>query len=282
MLSILKLNPSSTLKMMYQQAKIRFTSIEKLDLQKMDEGFGPVYEKSYSITFKSHRDDVLSAFKKVNNNFNLICPKWIAKVIDEKNPGFAVGQRFQIAIIGGLRAPVIVSRIGEQSFEFETLKGHPEAGHISFSIEDKGNSSWTFMVSSKARNSGQFFDFFYSDLKVMDAAQTTMWVQACHKFLDLLNSKATDPNADNSNTKVKYRNAISTTEDQNTESKIKNTGRKIKNTGSVAKNTESKTAKTGIKNLVGDALNGSGLGREYPDVVVLKRQDGAQWESHVF
>ncbi|HEX79304.1 MAG TPA: DUF1990 family protein [Dehalococcoidia bacterium] len=126
------------------------------------QGFGPMWEKTYWLTIKEpgiKPEDIIRAmqehfleFQPSENSFHPTS-KGIAPgemiFIDSKTPG------------GIVSTGVMVLYIDDRSFTFMTPQGHPEAGWITFSVEERSDSIHV-QIQGLVRASDPFFEVAFT------------------------------------------------------------------------------------------------------------------------
>jgi len=126
------------------------------------QGFGPMWEKTYWLTIKKpglKPEDVIKAmqehfleFQPPENSF-YPTSKGIAPgemiFIDSRTPG------------GIVSTGVMVLYINDRNFTFITPQGHPEAGWITFSVEERGDSIHV-QIQGLVRASDPFFELAFT------------------------------------------------------------------------------------------------------------------------
>jgi anti-anti-sigma factor len=126
------------------------------------QGFGPMWEKTYWINIKKpgiKKEDVVLAmqehFLEFQPSGNLFYPtsKGLAPgemiFIDSKTPG------------GIVSTGVMVLYMDDRSFTFITPQGHPEAGWITFSVDEREDSVYV-QIQGLVRSSDPFFEVAFS------------------------------------------------------------------------------------------------------------------------
>jgi anti-anti-sigma factor len=126
------------------------------------QGFGPMWEKTYWLDIKKpglKAEDVIKAmqehfleFQPSENSFyptskGIVPGEMI--FIDSKTPG------------GIVSTGVMVLYMDDRSFTFITPQGHPEAGWITFSVEEKDDSVYT-QIQGLVRASDPFFEVAFT------------------------------------------------------------------------------------------------------------------------
>ncbi len=152
-------------------------------LQLLTSGTGPLYIRSYQADIAQPKLTPEQLMQEVMADLNDCTPGEMAYFEKTKGqPGqMAVGDEYNVQVIGPWDGPVRVIRVTPTSFTFVTLQDHFEAGEITFSVTehpDKENVI-RFRIQSWARSSNRITDFLYRILGISQFAQTTMWASFC-------------------------------------------------------------------------------------------------------
>lgn len=150
------------------------------------QGFGPMWEKTYWLTIKKSGikpEDIIQAmqghFLEFQPSENSFYPtsKGIAPgemiFIDSKTPG------------GIVSTGVMVLYMDDRSFSFITPQGHPEAGWITFSVEERDDSIHV-QIQGLVRASDPFFEVAFTIAG--SKFQETIWkhvLSSLAKYLDV-------------------------------------------------------------------------------------------------
>jgi anti-anti-sigma factor len=126
------------------------------------QGFGPMWEKTYWIEIKKpgiKKQDIMLAMREHFIEFQMpensfyptskgIAPSEMI-FIDSKTPG------------GIVSTGVMVLYMDDRSFSLITPRGHPEAGWITFSVDERENSVYV-QIQGLVRSSDPFFEVAFS------------------------------------------------------------------------------------------------------------------------
>jgi hypothetical protein len=145
-------------------------------------GIGRFYHRDYRISFDT-TDSPESIVSAVVNDLNRFTNTTLARF--EKNRctgvGCRKGDRYDIIITGPWNGPVEVADCRPGEFSFVTLRGHLEAGFISFGVVRTGGRRVQFQIRSWATCAGLLVWFSYVVLGVSRYMQTKMWRYFCLK-----------------------------------------------------------------------------------------------------
>ena len=153
-------------------------------VQKMEDGAGCVYHRTYTVDLDCSWEDALSAMKRLQGDPNDFSPQSLAKF--EKRVGdlgsLLLDHEFMIHISGPWNGPVRVAEVSPESFLLSTLEGHMEAGEIRFSIL-RIDGRVAFQIESYARSSSFLVDLVYDKIPFARFMQTKMWELVCEEFM---------------------------------------------------------------------------------------------------
>lgn len=151
------------------------------DLQPEDRGYGPYFIRRYAVTVAQPVHDAAAVMAKLKEDINLFSPQQNACFIKSRGEpnDLRVGDEFAIEICGPNDGTVVVTDVQDHSFTFHTLKGHPEAGSITFSVIDEGGKL-VFTIESHARSRDMLTHLMYHTLKVGKAKQEETWSHFCN------------------------------------------------------------------------------------------------------
>lgn len=153
------------------------------------QGFGPMWEKTYWLDIKKpglKAEDVIKAmqghfleFQPPENSF-YPTSKGIAPgemiFIDSKTPG------------GIVSTGVMVLYMDDRSFTFITPQGHPEAGWITFSVEERADSVYA-QIQGLVRASDPFFELAFTIAG--SKFQETIWKHVLSSLAKYLGAEET-------------------------------------------------------------------------------------------
>ncbi len=151
------------------------------DLQPEDDGYGPHFIRRYVVAVAKPEHGAAAVMAKLKEDINAFSPQQNACFT--KSRGHArqlqVGDEFAIEICGPNDGTVVVTAVTESSFTFHTLKGHPEAGEITFSVHDEGETL-RFAIESHARSKNMLTHLMYHTLGVGKMKQGETWTHFCN------------------------------------------------------------------------------------------------------
>ncbi|MDI1319846.1 MAG: DUF1990 family protein, partial [bacterium] len=156
------------------------------DLQPVGSGYGDIYSRIYtaSLTTSISAEVILNAVKSNINNFSTDqTPLSIASTpftpLSGSSLRIQLGNLYQVTGMNGfVNTAVAVTGISENSFTFSTLKGHPEAGSITFTVMQSGENTVTFDIHSIAQSANAGYAIGYQNgiLDLGYNAQTQVWM----------------------------------------------------------------------------------------------------------
>jgi uncharacterized protein (UPF0548 family) len=159
----------------------------EMPVQLLNRGVGPIYVRSYQVDIKNPKLDPETLMQHIVEDINTFSPSELAQFRKTKGDDtrLAVGDEFFVHITGPWNGPVRVIQVNPTSFSFVTLKGHLEAGEISFSVMEHPEipDAIRFRIQSWARSSNRITDWFYRTLGISQFAQTTMWSYFCQQVV---------------------------------------------------------------------------------------------------
>lgn len=150
------------------------------DTQQAKDGSGPLVHRRYEIALPDRavtRDIVL---RLMQLHLTELAPAALANF--EKSEGsdevFCVGDEYEITMLGPWNGAVRVAEMTRDSFTLVTLAGHPEAGHITFSVEEDATAFGTLRVriESWARSRDALVAAAYGTLGIGKQVQTEVWI----------------------------------------------------------------------------------------------------------
>ena len=150
------------------------------DTQASDEGAGPLLHRRYEIELPDRAISSDMMLRLMQRHLTELAPAALAEF--EKSAGsdavFSVGDEYEITMLGPWNGVVRVSEVTRDSFTLVTLDGHPEAGHITFSVEDDALSQGLILVriESWARSRDTLVAAAYDTLKIGKQVQTEVWI----------------------------------------------------------------------------------------------------------
>ncbi|MES3034339.1 MAG: DUF1990 family protein [Gemmatimonadota bacterium] len=150
------------------------------DTQPASEGSGALVHRRYEIELPDRavtRDIVL---RLMQLHLTELAPAALANF--EKSEGtdevFRIGDEYEITMLGPWNGRVRVAEMTRDSFTLVTLAGHPEAGHITFSVQEDARSHGNLLVriESWARSRDALVAAAYGALRIGRQVQTEVWI----------------------------------------------------------------------------------------------------------
>jgi hypothetical protein len=151
-------------------------------------GSGPFFERRYWVDVQHARCSAAQLLDHIKCNLPAFSPGLLANF--EKAKGKAhelrVGDEFRIRILGPWNGDVRVSEISDDYFELVTLKNHPEAGRIRFSLRPHASlpNTLRFEIHSWARSRDGLVAFTYDTLGIGRKVQQQTWETFCQRVAD--------------------------------------------------------------------------------------------------
>ncbi|MBC7447363.1 MAG: DUF1990 family protein [Hymenobacteraceae bacterium] len=149
-------------------------------------GAGPLLERRYYVDLAHPRLTAAVLLRYITCHLTELSPGLLADFEKVQGaPGeLAVGHEFHIKILGPWNGTVRVTEVGERYFEFCTLDGHPEAGRIRFSVEERPAGALRFEIHSRARARDGLVAFAYATIGVGKRVQEQTWVMFCERVAE--------------------------------------------------------------------------------------------------
>jgi len=150
-------------------------------LQREEWGYGPHFIRRYSVSVTNPAVSATELMRKLQQDINHFSPQQNACFTKSKGePGkLAVGDEFSIRICGPNDGMVVVVDVDAMSFSLHTLKGHPEAGEIQFSVRDEPEG-FRFQIESHARSKDMLIHLMYHTLGIGKMKQEETWTHFCN------------------------------------------------------------------------------------------------------
>lgn len=151
-------------------------------------GSGPLFERRYWVDMQHPQQSAAQLFEYLKCHLPEFSPDLLADF--EKAQGepseLRVGDEFHIKILGPWNGEVRVTDIGPDYFELVTLKNHPEAGQICFSLRPHALLPDTirFEIHSKARSRDGLVALTYDTLGVGRRVQQQTWETFCQRVAE--------------------------------------------------------------------------------------------------
>jgi len=159
------------------------------DTQGSDEGAGPLLHRRYEIELPDRAVSSDMVLRLMQLHLTELAPAALAEF--EKSSGsenvFGVGDEYEITMLGPWNGAVRVSEVTRNSFTLVTLDGHPEAGHITFSVEDGTipHGLIRVRIESWARSRDGLVAAAYDTLKIGKQVQTEVWITFLQRLAEL-------------------------------------------------------------------------------------------------
>jgi hypothetical protein len=147
---------------------------ENLELQPASEGVGPLLQRDYWAVLKDSKFSPRELMDMVCRKFCDFPPKDLVQFTPpDKDGPLDVGDQLGIGIRMMSRVAVRVIHKNDLSLTLGTLKGHPEAGRITFGAYPNDRGDVIFHIRSRAR-AGSLVDYA-GYLFTGDPMQTNTW-----------------------------------------------------------------------------------------------------------
>lgn len=150
------------------------------DHQRESSGVGELTHRRYMIDVPRAEYSRQSLNQAIQQRVHELAP---AKLADfEKTAGngafMSVGDEYDVTMLGPWNGRVRVAEVTDDSFTLITLEGHPEAGHITFSVQERSlqPETFTIVIESWARARDNTVHVAYNTLAVGRQVQAEVWV----------------------------------------------------------------------------------------------------------
>ncbi len=150
------------------------------DAQLVHDGSGPLVHRRYDVLISGTTLGAAALLQLLQRHLSELAPAALAHF--EKSHGSdglaRVGDEYEITMLGPWNGRVRVIESATRHFTLATLDGHPEAGHITFSVEPVGNPLGTLrvLIESRARARDSVVALAYGTLGVGKQVQTEVWI----------------------------------------------------------------------------------------------------------
>ncbi len=155
-------------------------------------GTGPLFHRRYAVDLPDITLDAPALFLLMQRRIEELAPDALAafeKTVGDNTARLKKDDEFDIAMLGPWSGTVRVSEVGRTHFTLVTLKGHPEAGHITFRVESgEGATSHEpvrAVIESWARSRDALVQFTYDTLGVGKQLQTEVWVTFLQRLSEM-------------------------------------------------------------------------------------------------
>lgn len=172
-------------------------------------GAGKYLERDYWAVIRACRYRPSELMRQVAERFVELAPADLTqfRCLDPGGGALAVGQELEVRIVGAGSCYVRVVHADAQSFTLATLKGHVEAGRITFGAYRSPHGDVIFHIRSRARSASRAK--YLGFLAAGEAMQTNTWTDfvtaVAHSFgsgvIGFIHAETRpapdDPNAEN-------------------------------------------------------------------------------------
>jgi hypothetical protein len=151
-----------------------------VDTQPASDGSGPLIHRCYEIELPDRAVSPDIVLRLMQLHLTELAPAALANF--EKSEGsdevFRLDDEYEITMLGPWNGAVRVAEMTRDSFTLVTLDGHPEAGHITFTVRENTKSQGNLLVriESWARARDALVAVAYSALNVGKQVQTEVWI----------------------------------------------------------------------------------------------------------
>lgn len=159
-----------------EQARELFTAVS---------GVGPLLERDYWAIIRDCRLSPRDVASNVSCYFEAFAPKSLVvfkRRERECGAPLRIGDELDVHIKGAGHFGVRVIHTNAQSLTVATLKGHPEAGRITFGAYRNGRGDVVFHIRSRARSSSR--SRYYGFVSAGEAMQTRCWTDYVNRVAE--------------------------------------------------------------------------------------------------
>ncbi len=150
------------------------------DTQLAPTGSGPLFHRRYAALITGSVMSASALLRTLQRNLSDLAPSGLAHFEKSRgSDGLArVGDEYEITMLGPWNGRVRVIESTPRHFTLVTLDGHPEAGHITFSVSETSEFTDTLQVviESWARARDSVVAVAYGTLGVGKQMQTEVWI----------------------------------------------------------------------------------------------------------
>ena len=137
------------------------------------EGVGPLLQRDYWIRLRGTRLAPIEVAVAVRRHFARFAPAHLAEFRTDEDRELGVGDELDIHIAGAGDCRVRVVHSDRQSVTLATVRGHPEAGRITFGAYPDDDGELIFHIRSRARSDSALRRLGF--LVAGEAMQTNTW-----------------------------------------------------------------------------------------------------------
>jgi len=159
------------------------------DQQGEASGVGELTHRRYAIVVPRSTFTRQSLMRQIQQRVQELSPSALAAF--EKTSGedslMSVGDEYHVTMFGPWNGRVRVAEMTHNSFTLVTLEGHPEAGHITFSVRELPERLDVFkvIIESWARARDKTVHVAYDTLSVGRQVQAEVWVTFLQRVAEL-------------------------------------------------------------------------------------------------
>ncbi|ANY08548.1 DUF1990 family protein [Pseudonocardia sp. HH130630-07] len=148
-------------------------------VQGPEDGHGTLLHRRYSVRIRGTSIGPEELIARLAADPDRWSPEFAVFRRLRGEPGrMRLGDEFLIRMPGPWDGPVRVCAADPASFTFVTLRGHLEAGRITFGARSDGDRL-VFAIESWARPGDRLSHLLYNRLRVAKEVQLNMWTHAC-------------------------------------------------------------------------------------------------------
>ena len=162
-------------------------------VQRAAHGVGPLFHRRYWVDIADTTMTPEALIDLLLTDVNLAAPDALGRFEDVDGRGVLgldVGDEAIVRLPGPWDAPVRVIDRTATSFRLATLRGHIEAGEITFRALRTDDGDLRFEVESWARSSSHVLHVLYDVLRLAREMQLLMWARMCRAVVDLTGGTA--------------------------------------------------------------------------------------------
>lgn len=157
----------------WQEVKVAGGAASHDDLQRQDVGTGPLLERDYWAVIRSAKLDAAELINVLCTRFTELAPEDLVRFASPAGRPLELGDEMSVRIAGAGDCRVRLVHRDRQSLTLATLRGHPEAGRITFGAYPNRRGELVFHIRSRARASSwiRLLGFLLAG----DPMQTNTW-----------------------------------------------------------------------------------------------------------
>lgn len=157
-------------------------------LQLPGDGVGPLFHRRYWVDIERPTVSVRALMRTIQADLHEFAPRLLAdfKKTKGKSGSMAVGDEYDITMLGPWNGAVRVVEVTPTTFTFVTLEGHPEAGQIAFRLQQHPSRRdvLRFAILSWARSRDMLVSLAYHEGGVGKEVQKNAWVTFCERVVE--------------------------------------------------------------------------------------------------